>query len=372
MGARPEEIRSEIEETRDRISAEIDELTDRYSPGRVAGRKVHGARDAAASMRGKVSRGAGWRWMSPRSSGHLGEGHTGNGEAHAAGARYAAEQGGDKRGGDKPRGARYGGAEPGGDERRRAAAERYRGLLHRRPRGKKAETPAGQSFIIGKTGPPMPGVPGGPEDSARSGKSVYGTSRTASYPYEADPYPEEGGEPIYRDTERAFGPRDPGRFTQGSAGAPGPAAVASTGSAYRSTDPARQPSGPGYDTTFQADAPEHGQRAWTTTTAQSGGRTAEATRRRREDAWAEDVRGQDVRDQEVRGEEVRGDQAEAAHGAREREAKRGHRREIGIAGASVAVGAVGARLVRHPGKREAVLLAAADRKRAYWRPDAGE
>ena len=56
MGARPEKIRSEIEETRDRITAEIDELTDRYSPGRVASRKASGARKAAVSMLARVGR----------------------------------------------------------------------------------------------------------------------------------------------------------------------------------------------------------------------------------------------------------------------------------------------------------------------------
>lgn len=55
MGARPEEIRSEIEQTRDRITAEIDELTNRYSPGRVAGRKATNARSAALSLCARVT-----------------------------------------------------------------------------------------------------------------------------------------------------------------------------------------------------------------------------------------------------------------------------------------------------------------------------
>ena len=99
MGARPEEIRSEIEETRDRITAEIDELADRYSPGRIAGRTTTGAREAAASMRARVGSGAtGMKQrLSLRSSshhhehsetcGHLGEGRAGTGQALDVGAR---------------------------------------------------------------------------------------------------------------------------------------------------------------------------------------------------------------------------------------------------------------------------------------------
>jgi len=98
VGARPEEIRSEIEETRDRITAEIDELADRYSPGRIAGRTTTGAREAAASMRARVGSGAtGMKQrLSLRSSshhehsetcGHLGEGRTGTGQAFDVGAR---------------------------------------------------------------------------------------------------------------------------------------------------------------------------------------------------------------------------------------------------------------------------------------------
>ncbi|MDT3439805.1 MULTISPECIES: hypothetical protein [unclassified Pseudofrankia] len=50
-------------------------------------------------------------------------------------------------------------------------------------------------------------------------------------------------------------------------------------------------------------------------------------------------------------------------------AKPGHGREIGLAGASVAMAAVGARLVRHAGRRETMLRAAADSNRPYGRPD---
>jgi hypothetical protein len=110
VGARPEEIRSEIEETRDRISAEIDELTDRYSPARVAGRKASGARDAAFSMRAKVGTGAAGmkQRLSLRSSshhhehsstcGHLGEGQAGTGQAADVGSgRPEAERRGEAR-----------------------------------------------------------------------------------------------------------------------------------------------------------------------------------------------------------------------------------------------------------------------------------
>ncbi|ONH27318.1 hypothetical protein [Pseudofrankia asymbiotica] len=47
----------------------------------------------------------------------------------------------------------------------------------------------------------------------------------------------------------------------------------------------------------------------------------------------------------------------------------GHGREIGLAGASVAMAAVGARLVLHAGHRETMLSAAADSTRPYRRPD---
>lgn len=116
MGARPEEIRSEIEETRDRITAEIDELTARYSPGRVASRKASGARDAAVSMRAKVGSGAAGmkQRLALRSSshhehsstcGHLGEGRAGTGQALDVGASHpAAERRGEAR--RRERGAR--------------------------------------------------------------------------------------------------------------------------------------------------------------------------------------------------------------------------------------------------------------------------
>jgi hypothetical protein len=131
VGERPEEIRSEIEETRDRISAEIDELTERYSPGRIAGRKVHGARDAAASVRVRAGAGAsGMRQrLTLRGSGHLGEGHTGNGDAGAAGARLAAANShGQWETGGSPRLR-----EMHGEEARGRSPRRHRGAGRSRP-----------------------------------------------------------------------------------------------------------------------------------------------------------------------------------------------------------------------------------------------
>lgn len=87
MGTRPEEIRSEIEDTRDRLTAEIDELTDRYSPGRVAGRKAHEAKDAAVSVKDKVGASAAGvkDRLTPGSNGH----HSSDGHVHAVGAKVA-------------------------------------------------------------------------------------------------------------------------------------------------------------------------------------------------------------------------------------------------------------------------------------------
>ncbi|MBX6390069.1 MAG: DUF3618 domain-containing protein, partial [Frankia sp.] len=88
MGARPEEIRVEIEQTRDRITAEVDQLSDRLSPSRVASRKVREVRSAASSMRSKVGAGATGAKHRLRGGSHL-AGHTGDGEAYEAGARLA-------------------------------------------------------------------------------------------------------------------------------------------------------------------------------------------------------------------------------------------------------------------------------------------
>jgi ElaB/YqjD/DUF883 family membrane-anchored ribosome-binding protein len=54
MGSRPDEIRNEIEQTRDELAYDVDRLADRTSPGRVVGRKVEGVKEKARGMAEKV------------------------------------------------------------------------------------------------------------------------------------------------------------------------------------------------------------------------------------------------------------------------------------------------------------------------------
>jgi uncharacterized protein YjbJ (UPF0337 family) len=54
MGSRPEELRSEIERTREELSYDVDRLADRTVPTRVAGRKWEGAKSRVRSVTDRV------------------------------------------------------------------------------------------------------------------------------------------------------------------------------------------------------------------------------------------------------------------------------------------------------------------------------
>lgn len=60
MGSRPEELRSEIERTREELAGDVDRLADHTVPSRVVGRKLAGVRERARSVTDKV--------MGPRDS----------------------------------------------------------------------------------------------------------------------------------------------------------------------------------------------------------------------------------------------------------------------------------------------------------------
>lgn len=55
MGAKPEELRRDIEATRAQLGEDLDQLTEKISPGRVASRKAADARTAASGLAAKVS-----------------------------------------------------------------------------------------------------------------------------------------------------------------------------------------------------------------------------------------------------------------------------------------------------------------------------
>jgi hypothetical protein len=54
MGSRPEELRSEIERTREELAYDVDRLADRTVPSRVAGRKWEGAKNRVRSVTDRV------------------------------------------------------------------------------------------------------------------------------------------------------------------------------------------------------------------------------------------------------------------------------------------------------------------------------
>lgn len=54
MGKSPEELRQEIERTRQDLSQDVDALSEKVSPGRVVGRKVERARGAVTSVKERV------------------------------------------------------------------------------------------------------------------------------------------------------------------------------------------------------------------------------------------------------------------------------------------------------------------------------
>jgi ElaB/YqjD/DUF883 family membrane-anchored ribosome-binding protein len=54
MGSRPEELRSEIERTREELTYDVDRLADHTVPSRVVGRKVAGVKARARSVADKV------------------------------------------------------------------------------------------------------------------------------------------------------------------------------------------------------------------------------------------------------------------------------------------------------------------------------
>jgi carboxylesterase type B len=54
MGKSPEELKLEIEQTRRRLSGDVDSLEDKISPSRVVQRRVTRARGAAGSIRDRV------------------------------------------------------------------------------------------------------------------------------------------------------------------------------------------------------------------------------------------------------------------------------------------------------------------------------
>jgi len=54
MGSRPEELRSEIEQTRDELAYDVDRLADQTVPSRVVGRKWEGVKGRARTVADKV------------------------------------------------------------------------------------------------------------------------------------------------------------------------------------------------------------------------------------------------------------------------------------------------------------------------------
>lgn len=54
MGSRPEELRNEIEQTREELAYDVDRLADRTVPTRVAGRKWEGAKSRVRSVTDRV------------------------------------------------------------------------------------------------------------------------------------------------------------------------------------------------------------------------------------------------------------------------------------------------------------------------------
>jgi vacuolar-type H+-ATPase subunit H len=54
MGSRPEELRTEIERTREELAYDVDRLADRTVPTRVAGRKWEGAKNRVRSVTDRV------------------------------------------------------------------------------------------------------------------------------------------------------------------------------------------------------------------------------------------------------------------------------------------------------------------------------
>ncbi|ADP84891.1 DUF3618 domain-containing protein [Pseudofrankia inefficax] len=281
MGARPEEIRSEIEETRDRITAEIDELTARYSPGRVASRKANGARDAATSMRAKVGSGAAGmkQRLALRSSshhehsstcGHLGEGQTGTGQALDVGVSQAAA------------------------ERRGEAQRRERGGRLRRHRQHEDQPPA-----------PYPA-------DVRRVDSSYDP---ASGPGSAD------FRPPRRQAEAGVPSHDP--------------------STYRADDHVTYARVRKHLSSFPRGHHGHGHRQ------------------------ADEQRSDEQRTDQQRSSVAAGGSQQAGGPRPGDRSGRGRKRDLGLAGASIVIGALGARTVRHPGRREKDLLEAANRKRPY-------
>jgi hypothetical protein len=54
MGSRPEELRSEIEQTREELAYDVDRLADHTVPSRVVGRKLAGVKERARSVADRV------------------------------------------------------------------------------------------------------------------------------------------------------------------------------------------------------------------------------------------------------------------------------------------------------------------------------
>ncbi|MEU7586031.1 DUF3618 domain-containing protein [Micromonospora sp. NPDC049230] len=75
MSSDPDRIRREIETTRNELSSDVDALTDRVNPRRIAGDRVGQARDAFTRAKGKMM----------GSSNHLGQ-EAGQRMSHAAGS----------------------------------------------------------------------------------------------------------------------------------------------------------------------------------------------------------------------------------------------------------------------------------------------
>ena len=55
MGAKPEELKRDIEATRAQLGEDLDQLTEKVSPGRVATRAAEDAKSAASSLAARVS-----------------------------------------------------------------------------------------------------------------------------------------------------------------------------------------------------------------------------------------------------------------------------------------------------------------------------
>jgi hypothetical protein len=327
VGARPEEIRSEIEETRDRISAEIDELTDRYSPGRMVHRRTAGARDTAASMRAKVGSGA--TGIKERLAPHPHGAHShpsGDGEAGAAGAHVGRSD-----------------HHPRREEGQMGENRRRRGLLrHRRSTG------AVDEGVISRT------------SASYTGPEPYPSSPTRYTPHAVGREPQPGGYPDSAGSPTGQGPLRDASVSSSLGGPPG-------------EEPAGGPVTYTTTTTYRTAPAEGGpmrshatqSRSWDGATWETG-RTRTSSwdtgdsmaRREQQDADRFDQRAQ--LDRQLHRSRVR------EVGAKAGQAARGHAGELGLATASAAMVALGARLLRHPSRTEEMLAADAVPARYAW------